>query len=308
MSKIEKELCDAAEVDPKRGESRGDFLLRLALATNALSDKEWDKLSQPAQDWVNKASDAVNDKKSVPDFPDAEAPASSGRRRVSEEKEVADKPFEPKLKDDVKILTKRGKTVTGKIVEMDKEVIILQNIDGGDEEVSRDRIEKIEPLVGGSGKSADREDDGPRDPKVGDTLTVTTKRGKVATGEVTELTDELIVLKVNGAEEEFDRDRVESIKIEGGGRRSSRGDSDSKEGKKEDKPADGGRTRSTNAGVSVGTRIRELICDDLKASQEDIGKALKKEGLEFRENTLQLNYQDVHKTLDILRKRGLLKG
>lgn len=318
MSKIQTELQDIAEVDPKRGESRQDFLMRMTVEVNRLPDSAWNKLSKEAQNWANEASDAANAKKTIPDFPDMDPPAeaSSGRRRTAA---ADDAPYEPKVKDDVKITTKRGKVVTGKIVEMDKEVIVLKNTEGAEEEVSRDRVEKIEPLAsgGGSGRSADKEDPGPRDPAKGDTLTITTKRGKVATGECVEITDEFIVIKVNGEETEFDKDRIESVKIEGGQRRaaessgtSRRSADDSKDkdgGGKDAKTEDGGRTRSTNAGVSVGQRIRELIIEDMSAKVEDIGKALKKEGLEFRDNTLSLNYNEAHKFLELLDKKGKLK-
>ncbi len=313
MSKIQKELCEAAETDPKRGEDRQDFLLRLALAVNKLPDSEWNKLGKEAQSWVNDASDAANAKKELPDFSDAEkAESGSSRRRVSQE-DAAPAPYEPKLKDDVKATTKRGKIVTGKIVEMDKDIIVLKLVDGGEEELNRDRIEKIEPLGG----SKDPAEEGPRDPKVGDTVTVTTKRDKVVTGEVVEMDKDIIVLKlVDGGEEEFMRDRIASIKVEGGrraesgstGRRSADSSKDN-EGKGDEKPAaeDGKRTRATNAGVSVGTRVRELIIENMDAKLEDISKMLKKENLEFRENTVQLNYADAHKLLDMLKKRKMLK-
>lgn len=306
MSKIQKELCDAAEIDPKRDEERQAFLLRLAMAVNKLPDKVWDALSKDAQKWMNDAADAASAKKTLPDFPDAEPPASSGGRR-----RVADEPaaFTPKVKDDVKVTTKRGKVVTGKIVEMDKEVIVLKTPAGDEEELPLDRVEKIEPLGG----AADPAEEGPRDPVKGDTVTVTTKRGKVVTGELVDLTESEIVLKVDGAEEEFVRDRVESIKIEGGrrARTSSAEASSSRRSVTEDKkdaPAeDGKRTRASNGSVSVGMRIRELIIEDFSRTADDVGKILKKENLEFRDNTLALNYAEAHKMLELLKKAGKLK-
>lgn len=303
MSKIQKELADAAEVDPKRGEDRQDFLLRLALAVNKLPDAAWEKLSKDAQNWANNAADAANKKADLPDFPDAEQPESSGRRRVS-----AESPYEPRVKDDVKVTTKRGKIVTGKIVELDKEVIVLKTTSGEEEEISQDRVEKIEPLAGGSDKP-----EAPRDPKVGDTVTITTKRGKVVTGELVEDSDETFALKVNGEVEDFDKSRVESIKIEGGSRASAGASSGRRSGGADNPEAEGGatdsgkRTRASNAGVSVGTRIRELIIEDFSRTVEDIGKLLKKENLEFRDNTLSLNYTETHKLLDLLKKSGKLK-
>lgn len=302
MSKIQKELMEAAEIDPKRGEDRQDFLLRLALGVNKLPDSDWGKLSKDAQGWVNEASDNANAKKDLPEFPDVEKPAeSSGRRRVSAD----DAPFEPKVGADVKITTKRGKVVTGKIVEMDKEVIVLKTTTGEEEELNRDRIEKTEPLAGGSAKA----EEAPRDPKVGDTVTLTTKRGKVVTGEIVEIDDKIVAMKVNGEVEEFNQDRVESIKIEGG-RKAESSDSGrrSADSKKDEKSAEEGkRTRASNEGVSVGTRIRELIVENMDITEEAISKKLKAEGLEFRDNTLKLNFAEANKLIDMLDKAGKLK-
>jgi ribosome maturation factor RimP len=308
---MQKELCEAAEMDPKRGEDRQAFLLRLAVAcANSIPDGVWEGLSREAQNWVNVAGDAANAKKELPEFPDAEKAESAGttRRRVAAE----DKPYEPKLKDDVKVTTKSDKVVTGKIVEMDKEVIVLKTPTGDEKELSRDRIAKIEPLGGGSAKE---EEAAPRDPKAGDLVTLTTKRNKMVTGDVVEITDEMVVLMVNGTEEEFMKDRVASIKIDskpkvessGSGRRSADKAEDKKEGKAPAQEDDGKRTRSTNAGVSVGTRIRELLIEDMKATSEDISKVLKKEGLEFREATLNINYTEATKFLEMLKKAGKLK-
>jgi len=321
MSKIQKELCDATEIDPKRDESRQSFLVRLAAAAaNQLPDALWDKLSPAAQDWVNEAADAANAKKELSDFPDVEPPAESGggRRRVSGTAPAASDPFEPKVKDDVKVTTKRGSVITGKIVEMDKEVVVLQTPAGKEEEVLRDRIEKIEPLAGGA---ADPAEEGPRDPVKGDVVTLVTKRGKKVTGDLVSISAEEIVIKVDGAEEDYLRDRVESIKIEGGKssqgatsgaasgisrRTTGNGGADNPDAEGGAVP-DGRRTRASNGNVSVGTRIRELIIADMKMSVDDISKTLKKEGLEFRDNTLALNYSEAHKMLDLLKAAGKLK-
>ena len=60
--------------------------------------------------------------------------------------------------------------------------------------------------------------------------------------------------------------------------------------------------------MSVGTRIKEIIADDIEASEADIAKVLKKEGIAFKENTLKLNYVDCHKFLDILKAKKMLKA
>jgi len=141
-----------------------------------------------------------------------------------------------------------------------------------------------------------------------------TKRGKEYVGKIVEMDDEVLVLKTDGGEEELARDRVETIKLVGGkaekeepkasGRRSSKAED---KGGDDDKGGDEKAKRSSNNGVSVGTRIKEIIADDIEATEADVAKILKKEGLEFRENTLKLNYVDCHKFLDVLKAKKLLK-
>lgn len=309
MSKIEKILCDAAEIDQKRDEERQAFLVRLVTAVGKLPDAEWDDLDGKAQDWINSATDALNAKKAVADFPDAvkkdEPSEGSRRRRASAEESPKAEAYTPKLKDDVVITNKRDKTFTGKIVEMDKEVIVLKLTTGEEEEIMRDRIETIRPLTGG-GSSSQAADEGPADPKVGDTVTLTTKRDKVYTGELVEINDKIAVIKGADGEDEFDIDRVKDIKVhpkraaEAGSTRRR-----SSEEAKEEAPA--ARTRVTNGGVSVSQKITELIIENMDAKVDEIGKLLKKDGIEFKENTLGLNYTAIHKTLDALRKAKMLK-
>jgi small nuclear ribonucleoprotein (snRNP)-like protein len=314
MSKIEKILCDAAEIDPKRGEDRQDFLKRLVTAVGKLPDADWDKIDGKAQDWINAATDALNAKKDVEDFPDLpkEEPAEgTRRRRASADEPAKDKPYEPKLKDDVVVVTKRDKTITGKIVELDKEVVVLKDTVGEEHELAFERIASIKPLNGGGSGKAD-EPEGPADPKVGDTVTLTTKRDKVYTGEVVEITDKIVVIKGADGEDEFDIDRVKEIKVHGkraaeSGSTRRRSSEEPAKDAKDEKKEPAARTRASNGGVSVSQRITELIIDDMEAKEEDIGKILKKEGIEFKENTLGLNYVAVHKVLAALKAAKKLK-
>lgn len=71
--------------------------------------------------------------------------------------------------------------------------------------------------------------------------------------------------------------------------------------------ADGKGKRSSNEGVSVSQRVTELVLDDLNATEEQIGELLKKEKLEFRDNTLKLNYAAAHKFIDIAKAKKMLK-
>lgn len=321
MSKIQQELMEACEISERKIKDLDrQAILKLILAgTNEMSDKEFDKLSDEAADWCNAAADAINAKaKELPEFPDFKAPGddegSSRRRRASSKEDEADTQTGSKEITDakkgqaVRILTKRGKDVSGHVVEIDKEVIVIKTGDGDEQEFDRDRIEKMYGLAE-EGSSRRKADDAADDPiKVGAEVKVVTKRGKEVTGKIVELNEDLLVIDDGKEEVEFDRDRVESItpvkaaKEEGSGRRRS-----SAKDEKEDK-GEGKNTRVSNeAGVSVGTRIKELLAEDTEMSMEDIGKRLDKEGIAYKENTLQLNYRDCTKFLEVLKAAKRLK-
>ena len=321
MSQIAKTLADVAEVTIKRGEDRQEFLNRAIKAVSDLSDKDWDALGKEAQDWFNAAADAKNAKaKTLPDFPDLEEQEEPKTSRRSSAKDKDEEPkttgtkeidvAKVKAKMAVKVVTKRGKEFTGVVAEVDDEVLVLKMGNGDEEEVSVDRIQVVFAL-----DTAGEKDDEPADPiKVGAQVIVTTKRGKEVKGKIVEMDDDVIVLKTDEGEEELDRSRIGAIEVTGGGkvkddepaaktsRRSSAKDEDKDDGKAK-------RTRSSNeGGVSVGQRIKELIADDLEATEAEIGKKLTKEGLEFRENTLKLNYADAHKFIEILKAKKMLKA
>lgn len=332
MSKIEKHITTALEVKPKRGEERQDFLNRALKTIADLSDKEWDELPKDVQDWFNAAADAKNSKsKELPDFPDLEKeeddePKTTRRSAKSDDDEPSGKTTgtvevkKAKVGMALKVTTKRGKELSGHVVEVDSEVLVLKLGNGDEEELDLSRIEKMETLA----ESADKDDDaGHPDPiQVGAEVVLTTKRGKEVTGKIVEIDAEIVVLDTGDGEEEFSRERVEKIEAKGGKAKSTRtaakDDDEPKSSRrsakaKDDDAGDGTpepakRTRSTNeGGVSVGTRIKELIAEDLEATKDDIAKILKKEGLEFRENTLSINYTDCHRFLEILKKAKRLK-
>ncbi len=328
MSKILEELMKAAGLDKKRGEDRQALLMRTMLATKDLPDAKWDNLSQAAQDWFNDAADAKNAKADkLPEMPDLEEeeaaeekPASRrrGADKGEEKEEKAPTGTKEITADDVekgmaiRIVTKRGKDLSGTVTGVDEDGFTLKT---GDDEDDFDfsRIDKIFALdTSGGSKRASKaaaEEEEAEDPiREGVTVSLKTKRGKEATGKIVELTDEVIVLDVDGKEEEFARDRVESIKPVGGKKAEPAASGRRGASKGEDKPADGEKAkRVSNEGVSIGTRIKELIADNLDATEEQIAKLLKKEDLEFKDNTLKLNFVDAHKFVTILRAKKLLK-
>ena len=305
MSKIQKELVEATELATKRGEDRQDFLARLVKAVPDLSDAEWEKLSKKAQDWFNDAADAKNAKaKTLPDFPDLEKdePEAKTTRRGAAKEEVR----EPQVGDVAKITTKRGKVETGTIVEIDDKIVAIKMGNGEEMEFNQDRVESIEIAGGAAKASKDEPDAGPAEPKVGATVVLVTKRGKEVTGKIVEIDADVIVLDVDGKEEEFDQDRVASVTVKAAKAEKAAGRRGA--AKEEEEKPEADKKRASNGGVSVGERIKEIIADDLEATIEDIGKILTKEGLEFRDNTLKLNYTDCHKFITILKAKKMLKG
>lgn len=320
MSKIQDELVKITGAKPKDGESRTDYLIRLLKESSAMSDKDFDGLTDAAADWVNAAQDARNAKKDLPEMPDYTPPAeTSGRRRRSSEDDDAGDSKIAKVKegDEVVIKTKRGAVKTGKVIEVNDKMIA---IDDGKEEIEFDfdRLEAVtkanngkeEEPEGNSRRRRSSEDDepqGPKDPAVGDQVTAVTARGTTIKGKVIEIDDKIIVIDDGKEEREFDKDRLTSVTVEGG---SDEGSSRRRRSSGDDKASDkeeGTRTRSSNRGKSIGERIKELIVDNMDASVEEIGKMLTKEKMEFKENTLDLNFKETHKLIAILKDRKLLK-
>jgi len=314
MSKIQKELLEVTELSTKRGEAQQDLLSRLVKAVADLSDKEWDSLSKEAQDWYNDAADAKNAKaKSLPDFPDVETAEADEEEKPKARRGAAkEEPAKPKVGAVAKVTTKRGKSSTGTIVELDDEVIVLKMGDGSEEEFDRSRVESIELASEVKGGHAAKEDEPEDDPiKVGASVVVTTKRGKEVAGKIVELDDEVIVLDVDGKDEEFARDRVESIKPAKAAKGKPEADEEekpkarrgaAKEEEAEDKPK-----RSSNGGVSIGQRIRELMCEDTAITEEGVAKIMKKEGLEFRDTSLKMIFKDTTAVFALLKAAKKLK-
>lgn len=336
MGKIREELMKAAEVAPKRGEDDSAFLIRLQKAiSEEISEEVWDALSDEAQDWNNDAADAITAGKPIPPFKDEEAaaPVPAGRRRGTAAPEAPPAPvaYEPKVGDEVTATTKRGKVETGFIVEFDDATLVLNPAKDGAE---ADDIElpmaglviapkaAPEPAPAGRtrGAARDAEPQGPSEPEVGDTVEVETKRGKVLIGNVTVLEgDDLVIKDAAGTEHELSVATLKTFKVKvknGPGKGPETAAEAPAAGRRRGgasttapvpPAADAKTKRSANGGVSVGTRVNELVIDNPGWSMEQVGAVLKKEGLEYRENTLSLTFSSANKFLDLLRARKLFK-
>ena len=90
-SKIETELLEATGLRAKKSEDREDFLKRMtkAVASKTFPEEKWDDLSEEAQNWANDAAEALQAKKEIPDFPDAE-PEDEAEGDEPEEDEAAE--------------------------------------------------------------------------------------------------------------------------------------------------------------------------------------------------------------------------
>ena len=329
MSKIKAELVKATGLSAKRGESEEDFQERLFRATADLGDKEWEALSTDAQVYHNDYADALNEDKPLPGFPDAEkeeAPASS-RRTTTKAAPKKDEPAEPQLEDEVIIVTKRGATKQGIVVEIDSKIIVIKSEDGEEEELARDRLESIQvkqveeeeapaPTTGRRRAVAEPEEEAPavEEPKEGDTITAETARGKAYAGKVVELGDDLVVIDDGKEEIELVPSKLKFLKIDApkatGRRKAAEEEAPAATGRKSAaKPAEDGErkkvTKAENGGVSATVRMRELICEDFDITKDELAKVLKKEGITYRDNTLDLVFADTNKVIGIL--KGLKK-
>lgn len=320
MSKILQELIKAADLSTKRGESPKDQKIRLVQAIGEISEDEWNGLSEAAQNWFNEAADLVNAKKAPPDFPDeakeekAEEKTTTRRRSAAAE-EKEEKAYEPEVDDEVEVKTKRGAVTKGKVVEVDDKIVV---VDDGQEEVefTRDRLESIikieaEKPTSTRRKKADEEPEAPAvaEPAVGDEIEAVTSRDKVVSGKVVEVSDDLVVFDDGKGEVELTPSKLKSLKITKAAAAKSgrRGSAEKKDEPKDKEEGHKKTSKADNGGISAGQRMRELIVADFEATKEDIAKAMKKDGLTYRDNTLDLVYADTHKIIRMLKEAKKLK-
>lgn len=326
MSAIQKELLKAAGLEAEDFKSRRDLHEAIVKAVNKLSDDEWNDLTAKAQDWFNDAADAVKAKKAPAEFPDYKEPTAepetrSRRRSDPEQTQTAAAGEESGAEDleegqRVKITyKKRGseKVADGEVVEVSKRKGFVVVKEGDDEhEIDFDAVVRVEVF---HGTAAEPEPETSAGPAVGDEVKFQNKRGKKFQGVVKALTDEYIELD-DGSDcdlEKIDGD-VEIVKkakpasdTARSSRRGSDEPKDDKAGKgKDDEPEKVPRS-SNPKGVSVGGRIRELLAEDPEMSMEDVGKALKKADIEFRDTTLKMIFGDCTDFLGKLKAAGNLK-
>ncbi len=328
MSKIKAELIAASALKLNRGEAEPAFLARVVVAIgNDISDETWSGISGPAQDWNNVAADALKLNKELPAFPDAEAPAAAPttRRRAAAAPAPEPVEYEPTKGDEVTATSKRNKVVTGFIVEITDDVVVVNPASDGPE---ADDIElpiasntfvlagAAEPAAS-TNKVAD-ELAGLAEPEVGDTVEVVTKREKIIVGNIEVLEgDDLVLKDAAGTEHELSMASLKSVKVKvknaksaaapapapvATGRGRTRAAAEPAAGEAEKK------TRSSNpAGVSLGGRIRELMCGDESLTVEQVSKKLTDEGINFRDTSVKMIRKDVLDVIAMLRQLKKIK-
>lgn len=85
---IEQELVEATGVTPRKRENRPNFLARLVSKAQELSDDDWMKLSDEAQDYVNDAQTAINTKAELPEPDPAPAPTAAAEASGDDEDDL----------------------------------------------------------------------------------------------------------------------------------------------------------------------------------------------------------------------------
>lgn len=318
---IREELCAITEIKEKRGEDAQTFFKRLVSATGELTNEEWDKLSGPAGDWFNDAVDSANARQDIPGFPDekqAQPEATQRRRaRTTDPEPSTSSKYEPKLKDKVRVVTTRDKEYTGEIVALDAKgfALAINDNEKDDIDLDFDRIKSIAPLGAASSQAAISQDN----PEAGDTVQVETMRGKVVMGVIIEITaDDVAVKDAAGETHDFPKRYVKSLVIKLKGKAPGQSTAQIAEagGRRRATPSSGNgaadpaaaRTRSTNSGgMSIGTRIRELVIDNQGWGVEQITKQLQQEKLDFKDNTVSLNFNEAKKFLKLLEERKMLR-
>jgi len=333
-SKIRDALVELTGLKEIRGEEDVAFRKRLISAVGELSDGDWESLSSEQQDWFNDAADNINSKKDPIDFPDLEeeeAATTRTRRGAAPAEEPEAKPARggrsakaapaaPVVGDLIVVTTKRGKVSEGELLEIDGDIIVV-DVAGEEVEFTKDRVESI--VKKESEVASQAQDDAPEyEPAVDDEVIITNKRGKVSEGVIVEIDDSIIVIDDGKDEQEFQRDRLESVVLKEAPaeNKSTRRGAAAKEEEPEAKPTSkrGAPAKEVpapatdkkkisakdNGGVSVSQRIMELVAEDIKATKDEIAKILTKEGLEFRDNTLAMNHASAHKFITILKAAG----
>lgn len=103
---IEETFAEVYRIRPQKNEDRQQYLDRVVERVNETSDDDWERLTEEAQQWFNKAVKPWAARKDIPDFPDAEQEQEDDEENHSELPEESE--------DTMASKTKTKKRATGK--------------------------------------------------------------------------------------------------------------------------------------------------------------------------------------------------
>jgi len=172
MSKIEKEILAATgEAKQKRKEDSDAYLMRLVKSMHELDDKEWNKLSDKAQEWFNDAAEATNNKEQLPSFPGGKKEDESEKiaKRGTKKDTKKDKDEEEDALEDMEVgievilCGKKGKVLAeGEITKLGKKKVTVLTDDDEEVSVVKSKIVSVKVIDSGTdaeGKSESSEDE-----------------------------------------------------------------------------------------------------------------------------------------------------
>ena len=76
---VEQELIKVSKFKGEDEGDRQDYLIKLRMHADTISDAKWKGLSDEAKDWLDAAADATENKRELPDFEDAEEVVDFGQ-------------------------------------------------------------------------------------------------------------------------------------------------------------------------------------------------------------------------------------
>lgn len=315
---VRKELEIATEVKPKHGEVRQIYLKRLVSAVSKLDDDKWDSLSKEAQSWFNDAADSINEKQAIPELPGYEEVKEESKESSVDLSKIA-------AGNEVELINSRDKVYTGKVVEINENEIVIES-EENEFVFNKDRIKSLKVLnkVREVVEVVETLDiDLAFD--VGSKIKVTTGRGKVYEGEVVDLDDSGNFVIDDGVDErQFNLDKI-TWELSKDNHVESDGVSEKEPGIRkvttvvEPAPEKKTRNKKTKEEVeeksvkddkplSNTMRIRYMIVENMDSTVNEIAKMLNDNGITCNDNVLKVTYSDIHKLLDILKEKSLLRS
>lgn len=316
MSKIQAELQKVTGINPADDQSIVDqaYMKKIVKAASKdIPEKDWDKLSEEAKDWVNDAVDKLNEREDIPNYPDYKEPAKEekiSRRRSSDDED--DKGGKTSaayaVGDEVEVLKTNGRTVKGIVKDLDDDGDLVLIDEDGELAVPLNKIESVTVTKAarpakeeGRRSSKDEDDEQPAEvgPEVGDEVKITKTNDRTVSGTIVEIDEDDIVFKdEDGDEIELARSKVKSIEITKKAKKAA------KPAEKEDAKDDGKKTRAGKGddGVSVSTRVFQIMAEDPRdlPTVEAVVKQITKEGRDANANTIKINHTMFSKIIDLL--------